>query len=292
MKPDALDTAVAGDAPRTLQQRLRVDQWFTPKWLITMLITLILVVGEWRYGITGGYEKLGITLGTCVLTEAVLSWFVLGKAPRLQSAYITGTSLTILLRPQDGLIWPFIVGSMLAIVTKYVLRYHGRHLWNPSNLGISLLILLAPAQVAVLSHELGNDLMGNAAIWFVGLLVVSRAKVLHVSLSYAGAFLVLAVLRSFLVGTPVLAEVAPITGPMYQLLCFFMLTDPPTSVSTKRGRIGVVILIAVVECLFRLANDFELPYAELVAPAPAILALFLVGPIFLVLDLRRRGVQA
>jgi hypothetical protein len=51
-----------------------------------------------------------------------------------------------------------------------------------------------------------------------------------------------------------------------------------------------VILIAIVESLFRLANDFDLPYAHLVAPAPAILALFCVGPIFLALDLRRRRV--
>jgi len=291
MKSEVLETPATKSAPPTLGERLKLDKWFTPKWLITMLITLILVIGEARYGITGGYEKLAITLGTCVVTEAVLSWFVLGKAPRLQSAYISGTSLTILLRPQDGLIWPFVVGAMLSIVAKYVLRYRGRHLWNPSNLGISALLLLAPAQVAVLSHELGNDLMGNAVIWGVGLLVVSRAKVLHVSLTYAAAFIALAVLRSFIVDTPVLAEIAPITGPMYQLLCFFMLTDPPTSVSTKRGRIIVVLAIAVVECLFRLANDFELPYAELVAPAPAILALFFVAPIFLVFDLRRRAVR-
>jgi len=68
-----------------------------------------------------------------------------------------------------------------------------------------------------------------------------------------------------------------------------MLTDPPTTVGTKRGRIGVVVLIAIVECLFRLANDFEWPLAELVAPAPAIIALFLVGPIALAIDLRRRA---
>jgi hypothetical protein len=51
----------------------------------------------------------------------------------------------------------------------------------------------------------------------------------------------------------------------------------------------VVILIAIVECLFRLANDFEWPFAEIVAPAPPIIALFLVGPIALVWDLRRRN---
>ena len=32
-----------------------------------------------------------------------------------------------------------------------------------------------------------------------------------------------------------LAEVAPITGPMYQLFIFFMITDPKTTVHSPRG---------------------------------------------------------
>lgn len=266
--------------------RLRIP---TAKTLITILITLILVVGEWRYGIMGGYEKLAITLGTCVVVEALLSFFMLGKRPRLQSAYISGTSLSLLLRPAGGLLWPFYVGAALAIGSKYVLRYKGRHLWNPSNFTLALMVLIAPSQVALLSHELGNDILGNAVIWAVGLAVASRAKVLHITVTYAASFALLALLRSAIVGTPVLAELAPLTGPMYQLLCFFMLTDPPTTVGTKKGRVLVTILIAVLECLFRLGNDLEWPFAELFAPAPAIIALFLIGPIALALDLRSRA---
>lgn len=261
----------------------------TPKTLITILITLIIVVAEWRYGAMGGFGKLGVTLGTCVAVETVLSLFVLGRRPSVQSAYISGMSLSLLVRPTGGLMWPFAVGAFLSIASKYVLRYRGKHLWNPSNLGLSLLVLLAPNKVALLSHELGNDVLANVAIWTVGLMVASRAKVLHITVSYAASFAVLALLRSVIVGTPALAELAPITGPMYQLLVFFMMTDPPTTVSTVRGRVFIAILIAIVECVFRLANDFEWPGAEIVAPAPAILALFVVGPIALAIDLKRRA---
>ncbi|MCA9001729.1 MAG: hypothetical protein KDB61_07395 [Planctomycetes bacterium] len=272
------------------QPKQEAGSWVpSPKTLITLLITLILVIGEWQYGVMGGYEKLAITLGTCVATEALLSWFLLGRRPGIQSAYITGTSLSLLLRPAGGLIWPFVVAAILSIASKYVLRHRGRHLWNPSNFGLALMVLLAPSQVALLSHELGNDLAGNAVIWTVGLLVASRARVLHISLAYAASFALLAYLRSVLVGTPVLAELAPLTGPMYQLLCLFMLTDPPTTVKSKGGQVVVVLLIAVLECVFRLANDFEWPFAELVAPAPAIIALFVVGPIALAWDLGRRA---
>lgn len=261
----------------------------SPKTLITILITLIIMLGELRYGAMGGWDKLAITLGTCVAVEFALSRFLLGRNPSVQSAYISGVSLTLLIRPVGGVYWPFVVAAFLSIASKYVLRYRGRHLWNPSNLGLSLMVLLAPNKVALLSHELGNDLLANAVIWTVGLLVASRAKVLHITLTYAASFAAFALMRSAIVGTQISAELGPLTGPMYQLLAFFMLTDPPTTVSTKRGRMLVVFLIAALECVFRLANDYALPGADIVAPAPAILALFVIGPIALAIDLKRRS---
>ena len=264
----------------------------TPKSMITMFITLILVVGEWRYGAMGGFEKLALTLGTCVLTELALGWWVRGVMPPLQSAYISGMSLSLLLRPQAGFEWVYVAGAFLSIGSKYALRYRGRHLWNPSNFGLAAMVLLSSRHVALLSHELGNDLLANAVIWGVGLIVVTRARVLHVTITYALSFLAFAGLRAFLLGVPFVSEAAPITGPMYQLLCFFMLTDPPTTPSTARRRVLSTIVIAGVECLFRLANDWNWPGAELVAPAPPILALFLVGPITFGLDLRSRAKAA
>ena len=77
-----------------------------PKSLITMLITLILVVGEWRFGAMGGYRKLVLTVGTCVLTELTLGLFIRGALPPLQSAYISGVSLSLLLLPRARLLLP------------------------------------------------------------------------------------------------------------------------------------------------------------------------------------------
>ena len=263
-----------------------------PKNLITFLITLVLVVGESRYGIVGGYGKLATTLGTAVGTELLLSLFLLGRRPGLQSAYVTGISLTMLLRPQAGLDWPFVVGPFLAIASKYVLRYRGRHVWNPSNLAIAALVLLAPHRIAVLSHEFGNDLAGNAVIWFFGILIAARARILHVTATYVLCFVALAVPRALWTGTPLAAEIGPLTGPMYQLMIFFMLTDPRTSVSTRRGRMLTVAVIALVEAAMRLGNDFHVPGAAIFAPAPPILALSLVGPAAMVLDLRRAARRA
>lgn len=259
-----------------------------PRYLISFLITLILVLGEAFYGILGGYERLAITLGVCVVTELVLSYLMRGHVASLQSAYVTGLSLSLLLKPQAGLLWPFALGAFLAIASKYVLSLRGRHLWNPSNFAISLLLVLAPSRIALLSHQWGNHLATNAVIWGFGLLIASRVKVLHVTLTYVVSYLVLAALRSALVGTPVLAELAPITGPMYQLFIFFMVTDPRTTVHTKRGRVIVVAIVALVEAIIRVAGDYNIAALSPLYPAPPILALAIVGPVAMAIDLTRR----
>ncbi len=278
----------AATAPARAAPRLRLSILLSPKWLISFLITAILVVGEWQFSILGSYARLVMALSVCMCTEFVLSLLIRRRVPVVQSAYISGISLTLLTKPLANALWPFALGGAIAIASKYALTWRGRHLWNPTNFAISALLLLAPGSVAILSHEFGNDLRVNAVIWTLGLLIVSRAKLLHVTGTYVLAFAVLALLRSWIIGVPFLIEFTPITGPMYQLFIFFMITDPRTTVSTRRGRILVVILIAIAEMILRLSNDFSLPWAAPFAPAPAIFALAMVGPTAMLIDLARQ----
>src|SRR5881409_1767969 len=258
-------------ASRSLWVRLgRMD----PRYPVSFLITLILVLGEARYGILGGYERLVIALGVCVATELALSRLLQGSFANVQNTYITNINLALLIKPQTDLLWPFALGGFIAIASKYLLRYRGRHLWNPSNFAISLLLLAAPASVAILSRQWGNDLATNAVIWCFGLLIVSRVRMLNVTLTYVAGFVALAALRHWIVGGPRLAEIAPITGPMYQLFIFFMVTDPKTTVSTKTRQCVVVFLVAVVEMVLRLNEVVYAPFY----------ALFLVGPAALVIE--------
>jgi Na+-translocating ferredoxin:NAD+ oxidoreductase RnfD subunit len=261
----------------------RVD----PRYLVSFLITLVLVLGEARYGILGGVNRLITALGVSTATELLLSRWLRGRFGNVQSAYITGISLALLIKPRADLLWPFVLGGFLAIASKYVLQYRGRHLWNPSNFAISLLVLVAPASVAVLSHQWGNDLATNAVIWGFGLLIVSRVRLLHVTLTYVACFLALAALRSLIVGGPLLAEIAPLTGPMYQLFIFFMITDPKTTVGTVRGRVIVAAAVAAAEAAIRLAGDYHLAALSRLYPSPPILALAIVGPLGNAIELYR-----
>jgi len=283
-------TAVAAPTIRERSRALwtRLGQ-LDPRYLVSFLITLVLVLGEARYGILGGYDRLAVALGVCVATELALSRWVRGRFANPQSAYITGISLALLIKPRVDLLWPFALGGFLAIASKYVLQYRGRHLWNPSNFAIALLVLAAPASVAILSRQWGNDLATNAVIWCFGLLIASRVRMLHVTLTYVAGFVALAALRHWMVGGPLVAEIAPITGPMYQLFIFFMITDPRTTVSTVRGRIIVAAVVAVAEAAIRLAGDFHVAALSPLYPAPPILALAIVGPVANLIDLYRTG---
>jgi enediyne biosynthesis protein E5 len=266
-------------------------QSIDPRYLIAFLITLVLVVAQLRYHIVGGYSRLAVALITCTATEALLSWFVRGRVVNLQSAYISGISLTLLVKPQGGSLWPFVIGGFVAIASKYVLQYRNTHLWNPTNFAVTMLLLAAPDRVSVLSHQWGNDVATNLVIWAFGLVIVTRVRVVHITLTYVLSFLAFNSLRAVLLHQPVLPEIAPITGPMYQLFVFFMITDPRTIVRDRRWQIRVAIVIALVETLIRFASDQGWLLPTAFNAAPAFLALATVGPIAKWIDLRR-GAQA
>lgn len=268
---------------RAWQRASKID----PRYLIAFLITLVLVAAQVRYHMLGSYDRLVVALGVCMATEALLSWFDRGKVVNLLSAYISGISLTLLIKPQGGAVWPFALGGFLAISSKYVLRYRENHLWNPTNFAIAALLLAAPDRVSVLSHQFGNDVSTNLVIWTFGLIIAARVGVIHITLTYVASFLLLNGARALALGQPLLPEIAPITGPMYQLFIFFMITDPRTIVRGRRKQIIVAVLIAVMETLIRFASDKGWPLPTAFNVAPAFFALATVGPVAKWIDLRR-----
>ena len=284
---DTTQSATSGSTAiaRIWQLGTKVD----PRYLIAFLITLVLVAGQLRYHLLGGYDRLVVALGVCMATEALYSWFDRGKVVNLLSAYISGISLTLLVKPQGGALWPFVLGGIIAISSKYVLRYRGNHLWNPTNFAVSALLLVAADRVSVLSHQFGNDITTNLVIWIFGLIIAARVGVLHITLTYVASFLILNSVRAATLGMPILPEIAPITGPMYQLFIFFMITDPRTVVKGRRPQIVVALLIAIMETLIRFASDKGLPLPTAFNVAPAFLALATVGPVAKWIDLRRQA---
>jgi Na+-translocating ferredoxin:NAD+ oxidoreductase RnfD subunit len=249
------------------------------RFLPPVLITCILITAHFTFGILEAYERTAVAIVTAIGAELVLGRLTYGRWPHPASAYITGISVGILVR--SPFLWPYALASLISILTKYVLRLDGRHLWNPSNFGVSAVLFLAPATVTLLSIQWGNNIWPMAVIWVLGFAIVWRVGKLHISASYVLAFVVFGLARSAITGNPWQATLAPITGPMYQLFIFFMVTDPRTTVSSRRGQVIVVVTVAFVEMLLRLAEVIYAPFY----------ALFLVGPAALMFErwMRRDG---
>ena len=246
------------------------------RFLPPILITCILLIGQLTYGMLESWSRTLLAILTCIVTEIFLSRTITGKWPHLASAYISGISVGILVR--SPFFWPYALCALLSIMSKYVLRWRGSHLWNPSNFGLSVTFFLYPAAMASLSIQWGNSLWPMAVVWCLGSIIVARLKRFHICVTYVATFLLLSWVRSLITGNPWSASVAPLTGPMYQLFVFFMITDPKTTVNSRRGQCLVAALVAVAEMGLRLGEDVHAPYYALFLVGPAAKAIELAWP--------------
>jgi hypothetical protein len=241
---------------------LQIDK----RYLAPILVTIVLLVGQLTFGFLESWSRTALAISTAIGVEIVLARLFTGRWPHLASSYISGISIGMLVR--SPAIWPYALCSAISITSKYVLRVDGRHIWNPSNFGIVAMLVLASDTVASLSVQWGNMLLPMAVVWCFGSVIIYSLGRFHITLTYAASFAAFALIRSLVTGHPFLSEVAPITGPMYQLFIFFMITDPKTTIRSFRGQCLVAFLVAGVEACFRLLQFVHAPYYSL----------FLVGP--------------
>jgi Na+-translocating ferredoxin:NAD+ oxidoreductase RnfD subunit len=256
-------------SPKPARKGFAIDS----RYVAPMFITLILLVANYQFRVLESFDRTALAILTAIGTEIVLSMLLRGKFPHLASAYVSGISAGILVRSPEY--WPYALCAAIAITSKYVLCIKGRHLWNPTNFAISMLLIVAPFAVSTLSVQWDNRPWAMFVIWSLGAFIVSKLKRLHICATYIACFVALALVRSLITGHTFESEVSPITGPMYQLFIFFMITDPKTTVGSKRAQCFVVAMVAVAECILRLNQNVHAPYY----------ALFTVGPIANLIDI-------
>ena len=290
MTGEASDPAVTRVVAMTLLLAALLTVWWRvilaqPKLHPPLLISAVLALSDasynvlenhhaapWLVSLSGGaiteYSPTFLTICITLLTELLAGRFFWGKWPNLTSAYISGISAGILIK--SPVLWPFLLCGTISITSKYVLRVYGRHLWNPTNFGVTTMLFLAPQHVASLTVQAGNNGMAVAVIWLLGGMIMYKLGRFHIPLAFVASFVPLAFLRSAVTGHPWQTEIAPLTSPMFQLYIFFMITDPPTTTRRKWSQVLVAVLVAVAETVYRLAfKDVHSLYH----------ALFTVGPI-------------
>src|SRR4051794_8830582 len=167
----------------------RIDK----RYLAPVLVTMVLVVGQLSFGFLESWWRTAFAILTSIAVELLLGKMITGKWPHLASAYISGISIGMLVRSPE--FWPYALCSAISIVSKYVIRVDGRHIWNPSNFGIVAMLVLAYDSVAGLSVQWGNTLLPMIVVWCFGAVIIQMLGRFHITLTYVASFLFFAVIR-------------------------------------------------------------------------------------------------
>ncbi len=153
----------------------------------------------------------------------------------LKSAFITSFSLCLLFRSDHHYV--IVMAAFIAIASKFIFTYKGKHFFNPANIGICSSILISG------SGWISPGQWGSEGLWLflvgiLGFLVVSRARRMELALSfmaaYGGAFLIRLLIWQ---NWPADALTHLLTSGTLLLFTFFMITDPASTPSHKTIRI-------------------------------------------------------
>jgi enediyne biosynthesis protein E5 len=185
----------------------------------------------------------------------------------LLPAHITALAIAMLLYANERLL-PIAFAAAIAIGSKALFRApvdNGfRHFLNPSNFGISVTLLLFPWIGIAPPYQFTENLSG-AADWILpGLIVCSGTflnyrftRRLPLIASWLVCFLLQAMLRSWVFGTPLVAALMPMTGVAFILFTFYMVTDPGT---TPSKTISQVVFGAGMAIAYGLLMSFHIVF--------------------------------
>jgi len=185
--------------------------------------------------------QAGTLLGTSLLTQYVCTrtWGLPAFDPR--SALISGLSLCLLLRTNSLVL--AVVAAVVTIASKFVIRMHGKHLFNPTNFGVVAMMLLT-GQVWVSPGQWGNLAFFAFLMACLGGLVVNRAARSDVTIAFIVFYMTLVFGRSLWLGEPLTIPIHRLQSGALLLFTFFMISDPRTTPNSRTGRILFALLVA------------------------------------------------
>ena len=161
------------------------------------------------------------------------------------SVAITVLSLTLLLRTSEP--WFGVLAGFVAIGSKFVFTWGGKHLFNPANLALTLGIVVTDA-VWIAPAQWGNSMLFALLLAGAGLLVVTRAARWDVTGAFIGIYVAAICLRGLWLGDPGAVMLHPLHNGAFWLFAFFMISDPRSTPDSRSGRVvfaGVAALISV-----------------------------------------------
>ena len=246
-----------------------------PRLHVAAVVLTVHVLGQVGLGFWVSVPQIIAAIGTCFVLEVAITFWQTKSFVWPASAMLTGSAVALIMRvvgtaPGDHwttyAAWLFAGVAALSLLSKYVIRYRGSHVFNPANLGLVLaFVILGSARVEPLDFwwaPITNPAMVLAyAVIFVGGTLITRR--LHLLILGATFWLTLSA------GLGILAasghcmvtrwSFAPVCGvdfwrsivtsPEILIFLFFMITDPKTVPAGRVGRVVFGLLVGVVSTL-------------------------------------------
>ena len=158
-----------------------------------------------------------------------------------RSAAISALSLCLLARANS--IVPLIAAAVIAVGSKFVFRWNGKHIFNPTNFAI--VVLLLTGSVWVSPGQWGSFAFFAFLIACLGGLVVNRAARSDVTYAFILAWSGIVIGRSLWLGEPLTIPFHRLENGALLLFTFFMISDPKTTPDSRLGRILFAAIVAL-----------------------------------------------
>lgn len=183
-----------------------------------------------------------------ILITAQLAQFALTHAyslPRFdpRSALISSLSLCLLLRTDSLLI--ALLATLIAISSKFIIRYNNKHIFNPTNFALVVMILLFD-NAWVSSGQWGREIWFLFLIAGLGLLVVMRSRRSDITLAFLLFYAAMLFGRAVWLGDPLAIPLHQFQNGALLVFAFFMISDPMTTPNSRLGRILFALLVCLI----------------------------------------------
>jgi enediyne biosynthesis protein E5 len=186
------------------------------------------------------FPRAALVIGSVLAAQLLCSRAAGLPSVEVRSALISGLSLCLLLRTNSALL--AVVAAVITVASKFVLRWNGKHVFNPTNFGLVAMMLLTD-RVWVSPGQWGTTAFFAFAIASAGILVVRRAARSDVTLAFLGFYGLLLFARSGALGEPFAIPLHRLQSGALLLFAFFMISDPKTTPDSRLGRIFFAILV-------------------------------------------------
>jgi Na+-translocating ferredoxin:NAD+ oxidoreductase RnfD subunit len=281
-----------------------------PRLHLAAVITTLQVLGQTAFQFRVSIAQILISLLTCAVLEVAITFRKQHILMWPASAMLTGNGVAFILRvpgTHHGDWWSlrgwwiFMGTAAVSLLSKYVIKWRGNHIFNPSNIGLVLcFVLLGRNRAEPLDFWWGPVspwlLLAFAVIVAGGLFILSRLKLLWIAVSFWLAFAAgIAVLAA--TGHSMVARwhLGPITGgyfwwalltsPEVLVFLFFMLTDPKTTPRGQRDRVVYAVSVGLLAALLIAPTRTE--WATKVALLGALTIVCAARPLLALLPLAR-----